>query len=88
MEERKKKLIPNRTIGLQTKVITDGITQEQCRVCYGRGKYNVQIPSNVIRNLKGQNGFVTIENDCTSCEGGVVKSKIRIIRKNKVTAII
>jgi len=86
--ERKRKAIPNRTIGLQTKIITDGVSNEICKCCNGKGTYNLQIPSNMIRNLKGQNGYVTITNDCNECENGIVKKSIRVIRKNKLTAII
>jgi hypothetical protein len=82
------KIIDNRTRGLQSAVIEDSFTEEKCKTCLGKGTYNVLIPSNMIRNLKGKIEHVTITNDCTTCEGGVVKSKIRVIRKNKITAII
>lgn len=87
MYQPKWKVIDNRTRGLQSKVIQDAFTEEQCKTCNGKGTYNLLVPSNMIRNLKGQIGHVTITNDCTSCQGGVVKSKIRVIRKNKITAI-
>ena len=83
-----KKAIPNRTIGLQKKVIEDAITEEPCKVCNGKGTYTVQVPSNMIRNLKGQIGYVALMNDCTSCKGGVIHKKLRVVRKNKITAIM
>ena len=83
-----KKAIPNRTIGLQTKVIQDAFTEEQCKTCNGKGTYNLLVPSNMIRNLKGQIGHVTITNECTGCDKGIVRKKLRVVRKNKITAII
>lgn len=88
MYERKKKAIPNRTIGLQTKVITDSFTEETCKTCNGSGKYNVHVPSTSFRNLKGKLGTICIENECTTCTNGVIRTKMRIIRKNNIAAII
>lgn len=87
MYERKKKAIPNRTIGLQTKVITDSFTEEACKTCSGTGKYNVYLPSTSFRNLKGSFKNVCLENECTTCVNGMVRTKMRIIRKNGIAAI-
>lgn len=86
--ERKRKVIPNRTIGLQTKVINDGIKEDPCKTCNGTGKYNIYIPSTSFKNLRGALKHVCLENDCTNCVNGVVKTKFRVVRKNGVRAIL
>jgi hypothetical protein len=88
MYERKKKAIPNRTIGLQTKIISDAFTDEVCKTCNGSGKYKVYFESKSIRNLKNELGHVCLENDCLNCTDGVIRTKIRVIRKNNVRAIL
>lgn len=85
--ERKRKAIPNRTIGLQKAVIEDSFTEEACKTCNGTGTYNLYIPSTSIRNLKGKLGHVTISNECT-CDKGVIRHKIRVIRKGNIRAIV
>jgi hypothetical protein len=85
--EYKKKAIANRTIGLQRAIIEDSFIEEACNKCDGKGIYKVYLPSASIRNLKSS-GQICLENECTSCTKGVVRSKIRIIRKNKVSAIM
>ena len=85
--EHKRKAIPNRTIGLQTKIINDAVKEDKCEKCNGTGKYNIYIPSSSFRNLKSQSSNVCLENDCT-CDNGIVRTKIRVIRKNRVAAII
>lgn len=82
-----KKAIANRTIGLQKATIEDSFSEEVCNKCDGKGVYKVYLPSVSIRNLK-TSGQVCLENECTSCTNGVVRSKIRVIRKNKVSAIV
>lgn len=82
------KAIPNRTIGLQKKEIQDGVQECDCKSCNGKGVYTVSLPSKAIKNLKVKSS-INVETDCKDCEGtGKIKSKIRIIRKNKVTAIL
>lgn len=81
------KIHPNRTIGLQRKTIADGIMEEECKVCNGTGQYNIYIPSTTIRNLKGMVGSVKVTNECT-CNNGKIHTKMRVIRKNNVTAIL
>jgi hypothetical protein len=85
--ERKRKAIPNRTIGLQTKVIQDCFKDETCKTCNGSGKYKIFIESKTIRNMKNQLGHICLENDCT-CNNGVVRTKMRVIRKNGISAIV
>ena len=82
------KAIPNRTIGLQKKEIQDGVQESDCKCCNGKGVYTVSLPSKAIKNLKVKSS-INVEADCKECEGtGKIKNTIRIIRKNKVTAII
>lgn len=82
------KAIANRTIGLQKKEIQDGVHESSCLHCKGKGFTTIHLPSKAIRNLKVQ-GTIAVDNDCEECKGtGKVQSKIRIIRKNEVTAIL
>jgi hypothetical protein len=87
MYERKKKAIPNRTIGLQSKVITDSFTEEKCQTCNGTGQYEYHIPAISIKNIKNRLGTICVTNDC-QCDGGVVRTKMRVIRKNNISAIL
>jgi hypothetical protein len=82
------KVHPNRTTGLQKKVIADGFTEEDCKTCGGKGKYNVHIPSTTQLKLKGRIATVCIEADC-KCDNGKVLKPIRVVRKsNSIVAII
>lgn len=83
------KAIPNRTIGLQKKEIADKETEASCLVCNGKGQTIVNVPSARMKNLKLSASFLEVENDCNECSGtGKIHSTVRVIRKNKITAII
>lgn len=86
--EYRKKMIPNRTIGLQKAIIEDSFSEQSCLECKGTGVKTFLIPSTSFRNLKAKIENVCVENDCGFCDQGVVRNKIRIIKRNKVTAII
>lgn len=82
------KAIPNRTTGLQKKEITDGVHEASCIFCKGKGFNTVQLPATAIRNIKVHSS-ISVDNNCEACGGeGKIRNKIRIIRKNKVTAIL
>jgi hypothetical protein len=86
--EYRKKMIPNRTIGLQKAIIEDGFSEQTCLECKGTGIRTFSVPATSFRNLKAKLDNVCVENDCNFCDHGVVRNKIRIIKKNRVTAII
>lgn len=82
------KVIPNRTIGLQKKIIVDSFTESDCKACIGKGSYTVQIPVGSIRNLKAKAQAHSLDIECTQCNAGKVLTKLRVIRKNNISAIV
>lgn len=86
--EFKKKAIHNRTIGLQTKVIHDAIRNEACQNCNGTGAFKINIPSLAIKNLRSSSTVICLENKCDQCENGIIRKKLRVIRKSGLAAIV
>jgi DnaJ-class molecular chaperone len=83
------KAIPNRTIGLQKKQIEDKFSVASCLQCSGAGHTRVNVPAGRMKNLKLKVHFLEVENECEECNGtGKIHSTVRVIRKNKVTAIV
>lgn len=82
------KVISNRTIGLQRKTIEDSFTESDCKVCVGKGFYTVEIPGGAIRNLKAKAGVHLMSIECTQCKSGKVVTKLRVIRRNNISAIL
>ena len=83
-----KKVFSNRTIGLQKAIIQDSFSEQSCLHCKGTGIQSFVLPSKSFKNLKAKVSEITVENECESCDHGMIKNKIRIIKKNQISAII
>jgi DnaJ-class molecular chaperone len=83
------KLIPNRTTGLQKKVIEDKNTSVACVHCNGQGHHKMNVAASAFKNLKVSASTIEFENDCEHCDGtGHVRTQVRIIKRNQITAIV
>lgn len=85
-----KKKFPNRTIGLQNKVIEETSGLSKCEACKGTGKIKHTLAASTIRNIQAS-GEIELEDDCGQCVDGFIanKPKLRVVRKkSKLSAIL